>query len=167
MLGILALDTSFPRIRGDVGCPATFDFPVKYATVQGADPEHVVHLGSDAALPHFVRAAESLIEEGCVGIATTCGFLARWQRELAHELSVPVLTSSLFLVPLVARMLPAHRKVGVVTYSAAALTPPVCEICCNTGTSELICVDGHLVTSTTGFAAGATAEASWRCSARP
>jgi len=127
MLGILALDTSFPRIRGDVGCPATFDFPVKYATVQGADPEHVVHLGSDAALPHFVRAAEGLIEEGCVGIATTCGFLARWQRELAHELSVPVLTSSLFLVPLVARMLPAHRKVGVVTYSAAALTPALLE----------------------------------------
>jgi len=127
MLGILTLDTAFPRIRGDIGCPETFDFPVKYATVQGADPEHVVHLGSDAALPHFVRAAEGLIEDGCVGIATTCGFLARWQRELAHELSVPVLTSSLLLIPLVTRMLPAHRLVGVVTYSAPALTPALLE----------------------------------------
>jgi len=127
MLGILTLDTTFPRIRGDVGCPETFDFPVKYATVTGADPEHVVHLGSDAALPHFVRAAQGLVEEGCVGIATTCGFLARWQRDLAAELPVPVLTSSLLALPLVAHMLPAHRKVGIVTYSAAALTPALLE----------------------------------------
>lgn len=127
MLGILTLDTDFPRIPGDVGCAATFDFPVKYATVKGATPQEIVHLASDAMLAHFIRAADELVEAGCVGIATTCGFLARWQRELAAELSVPVLTSSLLLVPMVGRMLPSHRKVGVVTYSAAALTPTLLE----------------------------------------
>lgn len=127
MLGILTLDTDFPRIPGDVGCAATFDFPVKYATVEGATSEEIVHRATDAMLPHFIRAADELVEEGCVGIATTCGFLARWQREMASELSVPVLTSSLLLLPTIARMLPAHRKVGVVTYSAAALTPLLLE----------------------------------------
>ncbi|MFO1312258.1 MAG: aspartate/glutamate racemase family protein [Burkholderiales bacterium] len=127
MLGILTLDTAFPRIPGDVGCPETFGFPVRYATVSGATPEEIVHRGSDALLPRFIRAADELVEAGCTGIATTCGFLARWQRELAAELSVPVLTSTLLLVPLVARMLPAHRKVGVVTYSAIALTPGLLE----------------------------------------
>jgi hypothetical protein len=125
MLGILTLDTAFPRIRGDVGCPETFDFPVKYATIAGADPEEVVHRASDAALPLFVEAARRLVDEGCIGIATTCGFLARWQRELAFELRVPVMTSSLLLIPFVGSTLPWHRKVGVVTYSAAALTSAV------------------------------------------
>jgi len=127
MLGILTLDTAFPRIRGDVGCPETFDFPVRYATVEGADPDVIVHRGSDEALPQFVRASEELVEAGCIGIATTCGFLVRWQRGLTAALPVPVLTSSLLLVPLLGRVLPARRKVGVVTYSAAALTPAVLE----------------------------------------
>src|SRR5215217_2386040 len=103
MLGILALDTAFPRIPGDVGCAATFDFPVRYATVEGADPDAVVHRASDSALPRFVRAARKLVEDGCIGITTTCGFLVRWQRDLAAAVEVPVLTSSLLLVPFVAR----------------------------------------------------------------
>ena len=127
MLGILSLDTAFPRIRGDVGCAETFDFPVKYAVVEGADPEEIVHRGSDATLPRFVRAAEELVAAGCLGIATTCGFLVRWQRELAAALPVPVVTSSLLLIPLLRRVLPARCHVGVVTYSAAALTPALLE----------------------------------------
>ena len=129
MLGILTLDTAFPRIPGDVGCAETFDFPVRYATVAGATADEIVHRGSDAMLPRFIRAAAELVDAGCVGIATTCGFLARWQRDLAAEVSVPVLTSPLLLLPLVAQTLPAHRKVGVVTYSAAALTPALLELC--------------------------------------
>jgi len=97
MLGILSLDTAFPRVRGDVGCGETFDFPVKYATVDGADPEEIVHRAGDAVLPRFIRAAEGLVDDGCLGIATTCGFLVRWQRELAAALPVPVLTSSLLV----------------------------------------------------------------------
>jgi hypothetical protein len=127
MLGILTLDTAFPRIHGDVGCPETFDFPVRYATVAGADPDEIVHRGSDETLPRFVRAAQELVDAGCVGIATTCGFLARWQRALAAELPVPVLTSPLLAIPMLGRLLPTRRKVGVVTYSAAALTPAVLD----------------------------------------
>ncbi len=122
-LGILKLDTAFPRIRGDVGAPETFDFPVRYATVSGASVEDLVHRGDDALFPLFVTAASRLVDEGCIGIATTCGFLVRWQRELAAELPVPVLTSALLQLPLVERCLPRRRRVGIVTYSAADLTP--------------------------------------------
>jgi Asp/Glu/hydantoin racemase len=125
MLGILTLDTSFPRIRGDVGAPDTFDFPVRVQAVPGSLVDDVVHRASDEAFPHFVRAAQGLVEQGCNGIATTCGFLVRWQQELAAELDVPVLTSALLMLPLVQRCLPRHRKVGVVTYSAAALSPKI------------------------------------------
>ena len=121
MLGILTLDTAFPRIRGDVGCADTFDFPVRYATVAGAVPERVVHGRDDATLPAFVVAAQELVDAGAIGIATTCGFLARWQDALAAALAVPVMTSSLLQAPLVQRTLPAGRRLGIVTYSAADL----------------------------------------------
>ena len=42
-VGILTLDTVFPRIPGDVGNATTFDFPVRFAVVRGASPRRVVH----------------------------------------------------------------------------------------------------------------------------
>lgn len=125
MLGILTLDTAFPRVRGDVGCAETFDFPVRYATPQGAVPDLIVHGRDESMLPAFVAAALELVDAGAIGIATTCGFLARWQDALTAALPVPVLTSSLLQAGLVARTLPRGRRVGVVTYSAADLTPAV------------------------------------------
>ena len=127
MLGILTLDTAFPRIPGDVGAPETFAFPVRVATIKGALVDDVVHRRSDVLLPQFVAAAAELVEGGCIGITTTCGFLVRWQRELAAEIEVPVLTSALLQVPLVQRCLPRHRRVGIVTYSAADLSPAALE----------------------------------------
>ncbi len=124
-LGILMLDTAFPRLRGDVGCAATFAFPVRIAAVAGASVDAVVHRASDTLLPAFVAAGRALADEGCVGIATTCGFLARWQHALAEALPIPVLTSSLLQVPLLARTMPGRRRVGIVTYSTADLTPDV------------------------------------------
>jgi hypothetical protein len=117
------LDTAFPRIRGDVGCAETFDFPVLHAIVAGATAEAVVHRPSRSFLPAFVAAGTALADAGCSGLATTCGFLARWQRELAAALPVPLFTSALVAAPLVAATLPSGRRVGVVTYSADALAP--------------------------------------------
>jgi hypothetical protein len=101
MLGILTLDTSFPRIRGDVGCAATFDFPVGYATVAGAAAGASSIRASDDAAAFVARGTDARRRRAAIGIATTCGFLARWQRELARELACPVLTSSLLHAPLV------------------------------------------------------------------
>lgn len=122
-LGILALDTSFPRIPGDVGCAATFAFPVRYQTVPGATVDQFVHCGDERLLRPFIAAGRTLAAAGCIGVATTCGFLCRWQQALAAELPVPVLTSALLQLPLIERTLPRGSCVGVVTYSAADLTP--------------------------------------------
>lgn len=127
MLGILTLDTAFPRIKGDVGCAETFAFPVRYATPRGAVPDLIVHRRDDSMLPAFVEAARGLVDGGAVGIATTCGFLARWQDDLTAALTVPVLSSALLQAPLVARTLPKGRRVGIVTYSAADMTPALLD----------------------------------------
>jgi hypothetical protein len=121
MLGILMLDTAFPRIPGDLGCADTFPFPVRIAVIPGAHVDEIVHGRSDACLAPFVDAGRKLAREGCSGIATTCGFLVRWQSALARACPVPVLTSSLLQLPLVQATLPAGKRVGVVTYSAADL----------------------------------------------
>jgi Asp/Glu/hydantoin racemase len=122
-VGILMLDTRFPRIAGDMGNAVTFPFPVRYHRVSGASPERVVRLGADGLLPAFVEGARALEREGVGAITTNCGFLVKFQRELAASVAVPVLTSSLLLVPLVHRMLPPGRRVGVLTVNAATLGP--------------------------------------------
>jgi Asp/Glu/hydantoin racemase len=120
-VGILVLDTQFPRIPGDIGNAGTFDFPVRYLRVGGATSELVVRGGQRDLLPLFIEGARTLEREGVSAITATCGFLAKFQRELTAAVSVPVFTSSLLLVPLVHRMLPPDRAVGILTVDASSL----------------------------------------------
>jgi len=122
-LGILMLDTHFARIAGDLGNPETFPFPVLIARISGATPERVVDQRAAGLLEPFAAGGEALIRAGAAGIATTCGFLSLFQRPLAERLGVPVAASSLLMVPLVERLLPAGRRAGVVTFSKSLLTP--------------------------------------------
>ena len=122
-VGILMLDTRFPRIPGDMGNAATFPFPVRYQRVPGADPDLVVRRGAAGLLPAFIEGARLLEREGVGAITTNCGFLVTFQRELAASVRIPVFSSSLLLVPLVHRLLPPARRVGIMTVNAGALTP--------------------------------------------
>lgn len=122
-LGVLVLDTRFPRPVGDVGNPASFAFPVRYRQVAAATPRRVVREHAQGLLDAFIAAGESLVADGAVGLGTSCGFLALFQRELAAALPVPVATSSLLQVAWLAPLLPAGSTIGVVTIDAAALSP--------------------------------------------
>ena len=122
-VGILCLDTQFPRIPGDIANGATFDFPVRHHRVAGASPDRVVRKGTRDLIEPFVEGARVLEREGVRAITTSCGFLAQFQTELAAAVSIPVFTSSLLLVPLVHRMLPPGRAVGIITVDASSLRP--------------------------------------------
>jgi hypothetical protein len=122
-VGILMLETRFPRIPGDMGNGTTWPFPVLYKVVPGATPDRVVRHKSAGLANAFLDAAAELVELGADGITTTCGFLSLYQRELAAHVAVPVAASSLMQIPLVERILPPGRRVGVLTVSAASLTP--------------------------------------------
>ena len=121
-VGILMLETSFPRVLGDIGNAATWPFPVMYRVVPDASPDHVVRRRGEGLLEAFISAGRDMVRHGADGITTNCGFLALFQDELATALGVPVATSSLMQVPFVERMLPAGKRVGVLTISAASLT---------------------------------------------
>ena len=122
VIGILMLESNFPRIRGDVGNSETWPFPVLYKVVKGASPERVVTYKSEGLLRPFLNAAQELVELGAVGITTSCGFLASFQSELSQATGVPVASSCLMQVPWVQALLPAESCVGIVTISASNLT---------------------------------------------
>lgn len=113
-LGVLMLDTHFPRPRGDIGHAATFEHPVRHAVVRGASPQRVVRERDPALLAPFISAGRQLVDEGARAITTSCGFLVLMQRELQAALPVPVWTSSLLL-------LPGLRHAGVITVDGASL----------------------------------------------
>lgn len=121
-LGILMLETQFPRIPGDIGNALTWPFPVQYRIVRGATPDKAVRGDPDALIAPFIAAGHDLLAHGCDGIATNCGFLVPLQDRMSAALGVPVASSALMQVPMVQRMLPPDRRVGIVTISCATLT---------------------------------------------
>jgi Asp/Glu/hydantoin racemase len=121
-VGILMLETRFPRIPGDMGNALTWPFPVHYRVVRGASPDKVVRGNPKELLDVFIEAGKDLVATGADGITTNCGFLALVQDELREALGVPVATSSLMQVPLVQAMLPPGKKTVVLTISKATLT---------------------------------------------
>lgn len=121
MLGILMLDTRFPRPPGDIGNPATFaaaPFAVRHRVAAGALAAAAVRSDDPALLAPFITAGHELVREGAAALSTSCGFLARWQRELQAALPVPVWTSSLLALAPLQRQ---GRRCGVITAEAASL----------------------------------------------
>jgi Asp/Glu/hydantoin racemase len=121
-IGIIMLETSFPRVPGDIGNPWTFPFPVRYRVVRGASPQRVVREADRRLIEPFKEAARSLEKQGVKAIAAGCGFLAAFQRELADAVGIPVFSSSLLQVGMVYASINRRRKVGILTADSRALT---------------------------------------------
>ena len=120
-LGILMLDVRTPRMPGDVGNARTWPFPVLYGVVPGATPNRVIEERGVDVLDAFLDTAARLVSEGADGIATTGGYLSIFQAKLAAHCKVPVAASSLMQIPLVEKLLPPGKRVGVITSNSDAL----------------------------------------------
>lgn len=122
-LGVVMLDTRFPRPPGDVGNDQTFPVPVRRLVVPGAFPHRVVAsaqaLRAGGLHLRFVHALRQLEAEGARALTTSCGFLVLLQQELQAAVQVPVVSSSLLQLP---ALLAVESRVGVLTISAAHLT---------------------------------------------
>jgi hypothetical protein len=122
-IGVLCLETSFTKIPGHIRNPATFDFPVRYRVVAGATPRRLVTEADPALLRPFIDAARDLVAQGVCAVTGACGFLVLFQRELAAAVDVPLYSSSLIQLPMVARMIRPDRRVGLLVADRDALTP--------------------------------------------
>ena len=118
-LGILMLDTRFPRIVGDIGNAQSFDFPVIFRRMVGIGSADAVtaHPDRPRVLAALEANARALAAEGAIGLSTSCGFLALYQDDLSAVSPVPVATSALLLIERL-----AGKRVGVLTASARNLT---------------------------------------------
>ncbi|MES2635201.1 MAG: aspartate/glutamate racemase family protein [Pseudomonadota bacterium] len=121
-LGILMLDTRFPRPMGDLGNPASWGVPTELLVVHGIGPADAVQSAQELrrgpVLEAFCDAVAQLQRRGVAAITTSCGFLAPLQRDLQRAASVPVVTSSLTLLP---SLLAQGGPVGVLTINAQRL----------------------------------------------
>jgi hypothetical protein len=127
-IGVLMLDTAFPRLPGDIGNAASFDFPVRYEVVRGVLPQRVNKADPGRALlPFFIDAARKLESEGVKAITTSCGLLASFQAELAASVSVPVFTSTLMLVPFCYQLAGGKKPVGIMTIRGSSISPSQCN----------------------------------------
>jgi Asp/Glu/hydantoin racemase len=124
-LGILMLDTNFPRIPGDVGNPLSYEYPVLLKTVPGATVQRVVYDADPSLLELFIESARDLQAQGADAITSSCGFLSLFQNKIAEAVSVPVFLSSLLQVPLVYAM--TQRRVAILTANSERLTEEVLQ----------------------------------------
>ncbi len=121
-LGILMLDTKFPRVKGDIGNAKTWPFPVKYLLVENVIPDKI--MGKEPfkeTLLQFIDAAISIESFGVRAITTSCGFLAIFQNHISKHLSVPFVSSALVTIPFVSSIV-GSRRVGILTERAENLT---------------------------------------------
>ncbi|MBX2836037.1 MAG: hypothetical protein KTR35_04210 [Gammaproteobacteria bacterium] len=123
-IGVLMLNTRFPRYLGDIGNPHSFEGPVIHRVVETANVANVVKSSvvSDELLEDFISASQSLIAEGADIITTSCGFLFAAQDQLQSNLSCPVIASSLIVLPRLLGDGPGTEPVGVFTFDSDALS---------------------------------------------
>lgn len=122
-IGILMLDSRFPRFIGDIGHPETFEPAALVKIVRNATPRRVVTEQASGLVEDFIDAATELEQEGVDLITTSCGFLVLHQAKLQASVNVPLVSSSLLAVPIAIEVL---RKRGlqpaILTISADNLT---------------------------------------------
>ena len=123
MIGIIMLKTQFPRLLGDIGNPATFGGQVIYEIVDSATVSRVVTKGPiDSTLKEeLTRATQSLEQQGATVIGTSCGFLISMQAGLQSAVNVPVMTSSLVLLPEIRQQYGHNAVIGVLTFDDTTL----------------------------------------------
>ena len=141
-LGILSLDTAFPRIVGDAGNPESYPFDAIVQVVAHADAARIVSDDppSEEMQAAFVEAAMSLEAGGAGAIVSTCGFLIHAQDRVARAVRVPVMLSALSMYPMVQAICPG--PIGILTASAPSLGPNALSVA-GAGAAEIAGMDHH------------------------
>ncbi len=117
-------EAGYPRIPGELGNAWTWNYPVLFKPVKGAVYSKVVLEGmpEEELLKPYIEAAQELERVGVKAITTSCGYTALYQQKIQEAVDIPVFCSSLLQVPLVHRMIPKGKVVGVLTIDSDSLT---------------------------------------------
>ena len=124
-VGVIQLNTKFPRPIGDIGNPKTFHFPSIIKKLDLATVADVVSVDviSGDMLDEMVGVARELESQGCDLITTSCGFLGPVQSHVQQQLKIPFLSTSLLMLPFLRTVYPNEADIGVLTFDSRALRP--------------------------------------------
>ena len=122
-LTVLQLDTKFPRMAGDVGSALTYtplahEQGVDIRTITNASVTAVISDRPDQMDISGFSDAAAAVQTGMT--VTSCGFLAYWQDHLAACSAVPIITSSLCLLPSIMAIHKAE-EIAIITFNEAVL----------------------------------------------
>lgn len=130
-VGIVMMETHVPYPPGSPNNALSFDFPVTYAVVPGASMEALIYTAQFEDLKdRFIEAGRTLVDRGVRAVVGGCGFMVLFQEELANALPVPVYSSSLIQLPMIASTINRDQAVGIITASGSSLTPRHLDLAC-------------------------------------
>lgn len=121
VVSLLQLDTSFPRIPGDIGSPETWRAGLDIHVVPDLSVARVINSDPGAT---DMTAVETAMDWARGDILTTsCGFLCYWQDRLAARTARPFVSSALLALPDLRRRF-ADDELAILTFNADVLTSP-------------------------------------------
>lgn len=115
---VLQLDTDFPRIPGDVGCPDTFCDKIEVLRISSATVGQVVT--TDPASIPLQPFEDAIAHASGDIIVTSCGFLSYWQSHLSRLTDRPFISSSLTALPALCEHF-AAQDILTITFDAGSL----------------------------------------------
>jgi Asp/Glu/hydantoin racemase len=122
-IGIIMLNTSFPRPIGDIGNVESYRYKAEIFQLSKAKVDNVVCDGlADELIEEVIDAASKLKAQGANILTTSCGFLAPVQERVQHSVGLPFIASSLCLLPFLRQVFGNQSCIGVLTFDSQVLS---------------------------------------------
>ena len=126
VIGIIMLNTQFPRFPGDIGNPDSFaslNVKTVYERVSLATVANVVT--GDGIKPEIaeqlLNAATRFGKVPVDQVLTSCGYLGELQAPLQRAAGVPVVSSSIAVLPFLKSIYGNDSRLGVMTFDSRRL----------------------------------------------
>jgi len=123
-LGVVRLDYNYPPAPGDIDCPGSYDYDVKYRCVPGLSFDMAQ---SGKMTPQvqeaFIKSCKWLEKQGCCGITGDCGFMMAFQPLARTAVNIPVFMSSMVQCPMVSVAFDKYDRILILTANSATLKP--------------------------------------------
>ena len=99
----------------------TFPFSVIRGVVDGSYRDLID--GSEEVKQQLLKTVKDLCSQGVSLIVGDCGLMILYQKEIAQASNVPVITSSLVLLPIISKIISPDKSIGIITGHSKLLQP--------------------------------------------
>lgn len=127
-VGVISVPAWLPCPPGHVTNAHTFDFPVRYVDLTGAN-QQLVHGAAESLEGQLIETAKGLERDGVRVICADCGYFGHFQKKVADAVDIPVYLSGVMQVPWIRAGLKSTQKIGVICGDAPHLTYSLFESC--------------------------------------